>query len=139
MKTMKTLLLLLCCFTPVAAYAYEAAEEQTRPRLKDPKEIIDLQLSSLDHLLERTQLTLAQITHLRQEVAHYQIVQERYLQDVEDRQLLSAMLHSAELLLNSIKSTHMDAIFDGEFISELSLLSQLNKKMGLPKPPIQQP
>jgi len=101
------------------------------PSLKDPKEIIDLQLSSLEHLIATTERTLDQLTLLKKEIATYKKIQEIYLDNIEDKKILYNMLKSADSLLKIITKNQMAALFHAEFIAELNLLSQLFKKTGL--------
>lgn len=107
----------------------------TPPSIKDPKEIIDLQLKSLDHLKACTMRTLQQMTQLRSLIEHYKQTQETYLDHTDNQKLLRSMLHAAEDVLNAIKEWHMQHLFDAEFIAELNLLHKLNQNVSLPKAP----
>jgi hypothetical protein len=44
------------------------------------------------------------------------------------------MIKSAYATLNTIKENHLEQTFDPDFISELTIISQVAKKRGVPKP-----
>lgn len=129
---------ILCAFFLLAASPIVAAVQQELPKsqppaLKDPKEIINLQLKSLDHLTEMTKMTLATMTQLRASLVKYQTIQQLYLQHTKDKELLYRMTKLANEMLLEIKGAHLTHAFDPEFISELSMLSKIYKKNELPK------
>ena len=124
---------------PCALSANLADEEALPPSIKDPKEIVDLQLKSLDHIQACTRQTLQQITALKSQVELYKKAQEAYLDNVDNRKLLRAMLQAAGSLQQALKENHMQHFFDSEFIAELNLLHKLNQNISLPKPPSAEP
>ncbi|MBA3237343.1 MAG: hypothetical protein H0T62_03210 [Parachlamydiaceae bacterium] len=101
--------------------------------LKDPKEIISIQLKSLDHLIEMTTLTLENLRHLQTAITNYQTVQNLYLNRTSDKELLFRMTKMADQLLKEIKAAHLSHTFDVEFLSELKLLAKIYRKSELPK------
>jgi hypothetical protein len=102
--------------------------------IKDPEKLLAEQLSTLDHLIEMTKLSLKNQQALRQQIQDYQKIQELYLQNTHDNDLLFRMVKLAARILESIKENHLAQNFDTEFISELTLFSQIANKRGIPKP-----
>lgn len=101
--------------------------------LKDPKEIISIQLKALDHLIDMTKLSLENMSKLRTDIVNYQTVQNLYLNHTTDKELLFRMTKMADRLLKQIKATNLTHAFDVEFLSELNLLSKIYRKNELPK------
>lgn len=104
------------------------------PPVKDPNALIGNELSRLDTLIQATQQSLDAQKKLREKIAEYQKIQDAYLQHSEDNELLFRMIKSAHRTLQSIQENHLVQIFDPDLISELSLLSQIATKRGIPKP-----
>lgn len=129
---MKKFLLFSLCLANATLFSFEVSRET--PSLKDPKEIIQLQLEGLDRHIAMTQSTLSQMQGLHKEIAEYQHIQDLYLERIGDKQLLYRMLKNADSLLRHIKADNLVAIFDPEFISELNTLSTLFNKASLPRP-----
>lgn len=127
-----------CAFFLLAASSLTAAIQQDLPKseihtLKDPKEIINLQIKSLDHLAEMTKMSLAKMAQLRASILNYQTIQELYLQQTKDKELLYRMTKLADHLLNEIKNAHLMHAFDAEFMSELNMFSRIYRKNEVPK------
>jgi hypothetical protein len=101
--------------------------------LKDPKEIISIQLKSLDHLIDMTKLTLENMEQLRTAITNYQTIQNLYLNRTSDKELLYRMTKMADQLLKEIKAANLSHAFDVEFLSELNLLAKIYRKNELPK------
>jgi|GEM_PF-4732779 len=131
---MKFMSLLLLCGFFLPILAFELPEDVPPATVKDPKEIIDIQVRSLELLQKRTALTLSQIEGLKNEIIEYKRVQELYLDNIENRRFLADMLCAAANLLQGIKNAHITDFFEPEFLSELTTLSQLQLKMALPAP-----
>jgi len=126
------------CFLSVCAGAQETSINPTQVNpaatLKDPKEILDLQISTLDDLITMTDQTLKSLRNLQKQILIYKDLQEAYIQDPEDKDLLFRMSKSANDIFEKIKTDQLTQTFDPEFISELKMLTQIYKKIGLPKP-----
>lgn len=136
MKTGVLFLTLLVSIN-VCLYGQQSSQIQSifdPPRIKDPKEIIDLQISSLDHLIAMTERTLNQLSTLRQQVKEYKEIQEQYLRNTDNNELLYRMMKTAHQLLKNIKADNLTHSFEPEFMSELNTMSQIYNKIGLPKP-----
>lgn len=104
------------------------------PALKDPKQIVPIQVQQLDDLIVMTERTLTNLKNISAQLKEYQNIQERYLENTKDNELLYRMIKSAHKLLETIKADNLVHSFDPEFISELNLLSQISQKIGIPKP-----
>lgn len=103
------------------------------PSLKDPKEIIDLQIASLDHLIRMNEKSLEMMKGLKAHIQKYKLVQEAFLLQPKDKQLLYRMSKLASSLLNEINAANLSHAFDEEFIKELVFLNKIYKKRELPK------
>lgn len=128
---------LFFCLTMLApTLAIQAAQDlptMEAPGLKDPKEIIGLQLKSIDHLMNLTKETYQTLEQLHKGIVNYQTVQNLYLDRPSDKELLYRMTKMANLLLKEIKRANLTHAFDPEFISELSMLANIYQKHELPK------
>lgn len=125
--------LLAILFFPMILSAAQSLPKQEVPPLIDPKEVIDLQLKSIDHLTSLTQDTLCSLQDLRKGITTYQTIQNHYLNNTKDKELLYQMTRMANSLLKEIKRTNLTHVFDVEFISELNMLSNLQHKHELPR------
>lgn len=125
--------LFLLAVSPIAAAVPQDLPKGEIPALKDPKEIINLQLKSLDHLTEMTKMSLAKMTQLRASIVKYQTIQQLYLQQTKDKELLYRMTKLANDLLQEIKNAHLVHAFDSEFLNELNMLSRIYRKNEVPK------
>lgn len=100
----------------------------------EPKEVVANELARLDLLIQATQQSLEQQRKLRDMIADYQAIQTRYMDSPEDNELLYQLIKKAYGILEIIKAQHLEAAFEPEFLSELSLLSKPALKSGIPKP-----
>lgn len=126
---MKITRLLLAILLSLSA-AGNAAESP----IIEPKEVVANEIARLDLLIEATQQSLEQQRKLRDMIVDYQKVQSRYLDSPEDNELLYQLIKKAYAILEIIKAQHLEAAFEPEFLSELSLLSKPALKSGIPKP-----
>lgn len=104
------------------------------PSVKDPAALLGTELGRLDMLILATQQSLESQRKLREQIAEYQKIQEYYLKHSQDNEVLFRMIKSAHMTLNTIKENHLEQTFDPDFISELTIISQVAKKRGVPKP-----
>ncbi len=126
-------LLFLALLVPFQwVYAAQDLPSIDHPAPKDPKEIIYLQLRSLDHLRSMTKLTLEKIDELYAAIVKYQTVQDLYLKQTNDKELLHRMTKMASQLLQQIHHANLQHTIDPEFIKELKLLTKIYKKNELP-------
>ena len=119
--------------SPLAAIVQQDLPKNEPSALKDPKEIINLQIKSLDHLAEMTKMSLAKMAQLRAAILKYQTIQQLYLQQTKDKELLYRMTKLAHDLLHEIKNAHLTHAFDPEFMSELNMFSRIYRKNEVPK------
>lgn len=92
------------------------------------------ELLMLDTLIEATQNSLECQQALREQVKKFQEMQRLYLQRPNDKDLLLQVAKSAQRLLDSIQANYLTQAFEPEFLSELTLFSQVASKRGIPKP-----
>ena len=136
---MKFLGSIICLFIICSGYHADAAESSLTTTLteavgiKDPQKLLSNQMRILDVLIETTQRSLDSQQKLKQQIADYQRVQDAYLKDTTDKDTLIRMVRQAARVLDTIKEAHLTQEFDPEFISELTLFSQIANKRGIPK------
>ncbi len=103
--------------------------------IKDPKLIIDYQLSSIDRLIEMTDRTIANLTALRLLIDDYKQKQEIFIEQPNDKEKLYKMAKSAAQILTQAKNDNLTDALDQEFLSEVTMLAQLYRKITLPSVP----
>lgn len=104
------------------------------PGVKDPSALLDNQIVLLDHLTQMTKQSLDQQIDLREQIIQYKHIQEAYLKDTQDNELLFQLIKSGYKVLHSIKESHLVQNFDPDFINELTLFYNIATKRGIPKP-----
>ena len=102
--------------------------------IKDPKALIGNEIARLDTLIQATEQSLEAQQKLRVQILEYQKLQDYYLQNPKDNELLLKLVKSAYRTLQTIKNNHLSQTFDSDFIDELTVFSQPATKRGIPKP-----
>ena len=102
--------------------------------IKDPAALIGNEISRLDSLIQATEKSLDAQRKLRVQIAEYQKLQDLFLKNPKDNDLLLKVVKSAYRTLQTIKENHLSQTFDADFIDELTVLSQPATKRGIPKP-----
>lgn len=102
--------------------------------IKDPAALIGNEISRLDTLIQATEKSLEGQKKLRTQIVDYQKLQEQYLKNPQDNDLLLKVVKSAYRTLQTIKENNLSQTFDTDFIDELTVLSQPATKRGIPKP-----
>src|SRR5262249_55764715 len=120
-----------CC--PAAAIAYTPVAPAL-PAALDPSPQAANELQALDRLIDATQKNLEKQRALRVAIADYLKLQDLYLKNDQDKELMFRMVKNAHRILESIKENHLVHLFNADFISELTLFSQIAVKKGIPKP-----
>lgn len=126
-------LVLICVCISINIYGFEDRADAP-VRLADPASLITNELAMLDTLIVATQQSLEQQKVLRDLITKYLDTQEAFLEDSDNKELLYRTVKLAHRVSESIKENHLVHNFDGAFISELNLLSQVAVKYGEPKP-----
>lgn len=101
---------------------------------KDPKELIDSQIAMMDDLIAMTKQTLNGEYEIKTLIQDYQHIQDAYLKNMDDKELVIKMVRTAHQVLTKIQENHLLQQFDPDFISELTLFSKIATKKGIPKP-----
>lgn len=102
--------------------------------IKDPDALIGNEISRLVTLIQATELSLEGQKKLHKQVLEYQKLQEQFLKNPKDNDLLLKVVKSAYRTLQTIKENHLEQNFDADFIDELTVLSQPATKRGIPRP-----
>lgn len=102
--------------------------------IKDPNALIGNEIGRLDTLIQATEYSLEGQKKLRTQIVEYQKLQDQYLNNTKDNDLLLKLVKSAYRTLQTIKENHLEQNFDADFIDELTVLSQPATKRGIPRP-----
>ncbi|MEI8365049.1 MAG: hypothetical protein WCF65_01405 [Parachlamydiaceae bacterium] len=117
-----------------AAMTAAPAPTDAPAAVKDPATIVSHELLRLDTLIRATEQSLEGQKKLRSMIVDYQKLQEQFLKNQSDNELLLKVVKSAYKILQNIKENHLTQTFDTDFIEELTVLSQPAAKRGIPKP-----
>lgn len=121
---LKFYLVLFCTFTIF----------QVQAEIKDPNALIGNEISKLDTLIQATELSLEAQKKLRIQILEYQKLQDQYLKNEHDNELLLKLVKSAYRALQTIKTNHLEQNFDNDFIEELTIIAQPANKKGITRP-----
>lgn len=124
---------LFCAFA-VCSAAAPCTGQIPAPAVKDPAALIGTELARLDMLISATQQSLDGQKKLRAYIVEYQKIQDYYLKNSQDNEVLFRMVKSAFVTLKTIQDNHLEHTFDPDFINELTIVSRVAKKRGVPKP-----
>lgn len=135
-NTMMKLYFPLCIlYSSVLAFGTCMASADDIPApIKDPAHLIPTELSRLDTLIQATDKSLQAQKQLRANIIEHQSLQEQFLKNPKDNDLLLKVVKSAHRTLQSIKENNLTQTFDSDFIDELTVLSQPASKRGVPRP-----
>lgn len=128
------LLALVCTLAFARINADTHAAASALAQIKDPTALIGNELARLDSLIQATQQSLESQKKLRERIVEYQRIQDAHFQHPGDNEVLFRMVKCAYQTLKIIEENHLEQTFDPDFISELTILSQVATKRGIPKP-----
>lgn len=112
---------------PLYSFAAEVVQ------VSDPA-VLYSELALLDNLIEVTTQNLKNQKELRSLVLVYQAELAKYLKNSTDKDLVMQVAKTANKVLTEIKKNHLLESFQVDFISELTIFSQLSQKKGIPRP-----
>jgi len=92
------------------------------------------ELSAINHSIESLKQNVQNQEKIRIQLILYQKINKEFLKNPDDKELLFQMVKLADTLFENIKKSHMTQNFSPEFLSELTLFSQIASKRGVPKP-----
>lgn len=92
------------------------------------------ELEQLDCLIKVTEENLDHQKALRLQVVSYLKLQDQYLQNPDDKDMLLRLAKEASKVLDSIKENHLTYSFPASFMSELTLFAGVANKRGVPSP-----
>jgi hypothetical protein len=107
---------------------------QLQAEFKDPNALIGNEITRLDTLIQATEYSLEAQKKLRTQIVEYKMLQDQYLENTKDNDLLLKVVKSAYRTLQTIRDNHLELNFDPDFIDELTVLSQPAMKRGIPRP-----
>lgn len=104
------------------------------PEIVEREDSIENEIKTLDNLIEISQKNLENQRALKSMIVDYKKIQEQFLRNDQDKELMFRMVRQAHRVLETIKENHLTHLFRKEFLSELTLFSQIAVKKGIPKP-----
>jgi len=118
-----SLLVLSCAIAPTPPLSAAQAVNSVSP-----------EIATLDNLIQITEQSLHNQQGLKKLMQEYQVVHDKIMQNPDNKEELFQMIKLAQRLLNSIKENHLANAFSQDFISELTVYSQIASKKGIPTP-----
>jgi len=103
------------------------------PQVSDVRADIKDEIAKLHDLIAVTEFQLKEQQALEKRLLDYEALQQRYLHDPDNNELLFLMVKSAFRLKKTINALHLDHAFTDSFIKELSAFSEIAAKRGIPK------
>lgn len=92
------------------------------------------ELTVIDHLIQASDANLVKQKQIKEEILAYQKALQTYINNSGDKETVLKVAFKAEKLLNDINQAHLTETFSADFISELTVFSQIAQKKGIPKP-----
>lgn len=125
--------LVICLAITTVGSAETPSTKPAIAPIKDPSLLIDNEITRLDSLIEATQQSLEAQKKLKVALLEYNQLQEMHFKDPKNNLVLLRMSKSALKALELIKEYNLSQTFDADFINELTVLSSLANKRGIPK------
>jgi hypothetical protein len=128
-------LLLFCCLS-IKIIASESSIGLSLPVIteKNPEYIVQEQIKIMEDFIEATETSLQNQKELLQLLRKYQLAQQNYYKNSDNDENLYQMVKIGHRLNQSIKKAHLNQIFDGDFLRDLNVFSQVGQKRAIPKP-----
>lgn len=104
------------------------------PTINQSPSLVENEIKLLDTLIYATEKNLADQKKIKQDILDYQKGLALYLENSSDKEVVLSVARKADSLLNEIKEAHLIDTFEPDFISELTLFSQIAQKKGIPRP-----
>jgi len=104
------------------------------PAIKEPPVLVENEIDVLNTLISATEKNLVKQRKMKELVLEYQKVFAVYLKNSNDKEAVMKVAFVAEKLLKEIQESHLTDSFNPDFISELTLFSQIAAKKGIPRP-----
>lgn len=124
----KILFILTATFLSATAFCIEM------PQISSVTSNVSNELESLNTLIDATKENLNNERALKKQVESYLVLQQLYLKNADDKELLFQMIKNAYRLQESIKTYHLEHAFSAEFMNELTIFAQIANKRAIPKP-----
>lgn len=104
------------------------------PATKEAPVLVENEIDVLNTLINATEKNLATQKKMKGLVLDYQTALAFYLKNSSDKEAVIKVALVAEKLLSEIQKSHLTDSFNPDFISELTLFSQIAAKKGIPRP-----
>ncbi len=114
--------------------SFKATAAENAPYMQAPQDSVDNEIAALDALIDATTTNLANQKIVRSQLEAYLQLHNQYLQNTDDKQLAFRMIKSAQHLLLLIKDNNLRQVFEADFISELTLFSNIAAKRTVLRP-----
>ena len=104
------------------------------PATKEPPILVENEIDVLNTLINATEKNLTKQKKMKDLVLEYQKALAFYLKNSSDKEAVLRVAYVAEKLLADIQEGHLIDSFNPDFISELTIFSQIAAKKGIPRP-----
>jgi hypothetical protein len=126
--------LLFCFSAMVLCSSLIEAAPADLPQVSDASSNVSVELQTLDHIISMTKENLTAQKVVKQKVQYYYRLQQAYLANPDDRELLFRMVKTSFKLLEIINNNHLQHAFSDDFLHELDVFAQVAVKRGIPRP-----
>lgn len=104
------------------------------PALKEPPTLVENEMDVLNILIDATEKNLVREKKMKGLLGNYQDALAFYLKNSNDKEAVLKVAFVAEKLLKEIQESRLTDSFNPDFISELTVFSQIAAKKGIPRP-----
>lgn len=106
----------------------------TLPEPTQSPSLVEDEIKLIDTLIYATEKNLIDQKKIKQDILDYQKGLALYMEHSSDKEVVFSVARKADALLNEIKEAHLIDTFEPDFISELTVFSQIAQKKGIPRP-----
>lgn len=124
----KNNLIVLLCFCLCTSFGLFSQEATKNYSALERMNIVQNEMRMVDDLINCAQKTIDNLKTIKKQMEQYEATQKKFINDPNNKELILGTVKSARTLLESIQEANLTQNFDPEFISELTLLSQIGSK-----------
>src|ERR1700721_1448393 len=100
----------------------------------DEPKLVENEMKMIEVLIQATEKNLQNQHKIKEALVEYQTLFSAYLKHSSDKETVLKAAKSADKLLALIQEDHLTDVFETNFISELTLFSQIAQKKGILRP-----
>lgn len=88
----------------------------------------------IDNLIAATEQKLRDFQELKQHLQKYQLLEQAYMNDPDNKELLMKLIREASRTMRLIQEYQLTDTFPPKFMKELALFANVGNKRGVPRP-----